>query len=68
MTRDELWAAYVRRHPGFAGEGTVTLTTRGLRRLFEHTWEHAHAHGRQTAPPPAEPEDFPDLLRRFSGH
>jgi hypothetical protein len=46
MTKDELWAAYVAKNPQFdQPEASVTLSARGLRKLFEQTWEHAHAKG-----------------------
>ena len=44
MTKDELWAAYVAKNPQFdQAEASVTLSARGLLKLFDQTWEHAHA-------------------------
>lgn len=41
MTKQELWAKYVERNPTFEGEGNVTLSKRGLRKLFDTTWDTA---------------------------
>jgi hypothetical protein len=38
MTRDELWARYVKRNPVFDRGGMVTLSARGLKKMFDTTW------------------------------
>jgi hypothetical protein len=45
MTKEELWAVYVKRNPSFEGEGTVTLSKRGLKKLFDTTWDTAYFDG-----------------------
>jgi hypothetical protein len=35
----------VKRNPSFEGEGTVTLSKRGLRKLFDTTWDTAYFDG-----------------------
>jgi hypothetical protein len=45
MTRSQLWKIYVKRNPSFAGDGNVTMTARGLRKMFETTWDVAYFDG-----------------------
>jgi hypothetical protein len=45
MTKSSLWAIYCRKNPKFAEEGEITLTTRGLRKLFDTTWDEAFYNG-----------------------
>ena len=45
MKKSELWAIYVRRNPSFDGDGHVTMTARGLRKLFDTTWDTAYFDG-----------------------
>ncbi|TXH49343.1 MAG: hypothetical protein E6Q97_22945 [Desulfurellales bacterium] len=45
MTQQELWSAYCVRNPSFAGDGEVTMTANGLKKLFEQTWRIAHEAG-----------------------
>ena len=47
MTKAELWKAYVDRNPSFEGEGNVTLSKRGLRKLFDTTWDTAYFDGEE---------------------
>lgn len=47
MTKKELWAIYVKRNPSFEGEGNVTLSKRGLRKLFDTTWDTAYYDGEE---------------------
>jgi len=41
MTREQLWNIYCERNPSFAGDGEVTMSARGLKKLFEQTWDMA---------------------------
>jgi len=41
MTKKELWKIYAKRNPSFDGEGNVTLSAAGMRKMFETTWEIA---------------------------
>lgn len=46
MQRDELWHIYCKKNPRFANETEdVKLSGRGLRKLFEQTWQQAHDQG-----------------------
>jgi hypothetical protein len=45
MTKSSLWAIYCRRNPKFAEEGEITLTTKGLRKMFDTTWDTAFYDG-----------------------
>lgn len=58
MTKQELWAIYVERNPTFKGEGNVTISKRGLRKLFDTTWDIAYYAGE----PENRPEDYEDTI------
>lgn len=45
MNKEELWVIYVRKNPSFVEATTITLTTVGLRKLFDQTFDHAHEEG-----------------------
>jgi hypothetical protein len=45
MTKSSLWAIYCRKNPKFAEDGEVTLTTKGLRKMFDVTWDTAFYDG-----------------------
>jgi hypothetical protein len=45
MTKSTLWAIYCRKNPKFAEEGEITLTTKGLRKMFDTTWDTAFYDG-----------------------
>jgi hypothetical protein len=47
MTKRELWKIYTARNPTFDGEGTVTMTAAGLRKLFDTTWYVAFYDGEE---------------------
>lgn len=49
MTRSELWAKFVERNPSFDGDGNVTLSARGLRKIFDQAWDRGETYGRETA-------------------
>jgi hypothetical protein len=48
MTKKELWKIYSKRNPSFDGEGMITLSAAGLRKMFETTWEVAMYDGEET--------------------
>ena len=56
MKKSELWAIYVRRNPSFDGDGNVTMTARGLKKLFDTKWDTAYFDGE----PEEQPEPMPD--------
>jgi hypothetical protein len=41
MTKEELWKIYSKKNPSFNGDGNVTMSARGLRKMFDTTWEIA---------------------------
>lgn len=45
MSSDELWEAYSAKNPSFDGDGNVTMSAAGLRKLFRQTWSIAHDSG-----------------------
>jgi hypothetical protein len=45
MTRAQLWKIYTDRNPSFTGDGRVTMSARGLRKMFETTWDVAYFDG-----------------------
>jgi hypothetical protein len=45
MKKSSLWAIYCRKYPQFAQEGEITLTTKGLRKFFDTTWDTAYYDG-----------------------
>ena len=67
MKKSELWKAYVARNPSFAGNGNVTLSAAGIRKLFDQTWDIAYhegepeEQGNQRKPTPA----VEDLMNIF---
>jgi hypothetical protein len=54
MTKSSLWAIYCRKNPKFAEEGEITLTTRGLRKMFDVTWDTAFYDGEEEPFSPKE--------------
>lgn len=45
MKKEELWDAFVRKNPSFNGDGNITLSAAGLRKLFNQTYDHGHEQG-----------------------
>lgn len=71
MTRDELWAAYATKNPAFNGDGSVTMSARGLRKLFDQTWDNAFDTGFESGyshkQPPACPPDISSVFGDIFG-
>ena len=71
MTRESLWKVFCEKNPAFAKEGgEVTLSTKGLKKLFDTTWSEAKKESESQAeyePDPQKPFDFGELLRGFKG-
>lgn len=73
MSRDELWRKFAERNPSFDGEGSVTLSARGLRKLFRQTWDFAYEAGATGEEEPYEASREPrgddskleELMRMF---
>lgn len=53
MTKEELWKVYSNKNPSFNGRGNVTMSAKGLRKLFDTTWDVAMYDGEE------ESEDEP---------
>ena len=47
MTKEQLWKIYSKKNPSFNGDGNVTMTAKGLRKLFDTTWEIAMYEGEE---------------------
>jgi hypothetical protein len=47
MTKEELWKVYVNKNPSFNGRGNVTMSAKGLRKLFDTTWDVAMYDGEE---------------------
>ena len=49
MTKEELWKVYSNKNPSFNGRGNVTMSAKGLRKLFDTTWDVAMYDGEEEA-------------------
>lgn len=70
MKKSELWKKYAAKNPSFNGDGNITLSARGLRKLFDQTWDIAFFEGEpETTGEPPHPEDTAavDKLRQIFG-
>ena len=68
MKKSELWKAYVAKNPSFAGNGKVTLSAAGLRKLFNQTWDIAYEDGEpEEAKYPGDPNFSVDDLAKIFG-
>ena len=47
MRKSELWRIYVKKNPSFEGDGNVTMSARGLKKLFDTTWDTAYYDGEE---------------------
>jgi hypothetical protein len=47
MTKEELWKVYSNKNPSFNGRGNVTMSAKGLRKLFDTTWDTAMYKGEE---------------------
>lgn len=64
MTQAELWQHYLNRNPHWQKEG-ARLTSVGLKKLFDQTWEQGHKLGRSQAIGNAIANEFGDLSELF---
>ena len=67
MTKKELWKIYSKRNPSFDGEGMITLSAAGLRKLFETTWEVAMYDGEEEPISKHPPSGNLDALKQIFG-
>jgi hypothetical protein len=67
MTKKELWKIYTARNPTFDSEGTVTMTSAGLRKLFDTTWDVAFHDGEDELIERVPPSGNLDALKQMFG-
>ena len=68
MKKSQLWKIYVAKNPSFAGEGNVTMSVRGLRKMFDQTWDLAIHEGEpEHEPAPVNDSKGVDDLRKIFG-
>jgi len=67
MKKSELWAKYVEKNPSFAGDGKVTLSAAGLRKLFNQTWDIAFYDGEDDEPRTIHNSNSVDDLMKIFG-
>jgi hypothetical protein len=67
VKKSQLWKIYVAKNPSFAGEGNVTMSVRGLRKMFDQTWDLAIHEGEEEneAPPATDSKGVDDLRKIF---
>ena len=67
MKKSQLWKIYVAKNPSFAGDGNVTMSARGLRKMFDQTWDLAYEEGEpeHEAPPVTDSKGVADLMKIF---
>ena len=68
MKKSQLWKIYVAKNPSFAGDGNITMSARGLRKLFDQTWDFAFHEGEDDHDPaPVTDSKGVDDLRKIFG-
>ena len=68
MKKSQLWKIYCAKNPAFERDGNVTLSTRGLRKLFDQTWDLAFYEGEpEHDPAPINSSKGVDDLRKIFG-
>lgn len=63
MTKEELWAAFVRKNPALLA-ANVTFSAAGVRKFFDRTFEIALDEGEYDIPK-KNGADIPDFLKQF---
>ena len=64
MTKQQLWSKYVERNPSFDGLGTITMSARGLRKMFNQTWDVAFESGfNQEFEDDEKEDDYPEPIK-----
>ena len=56
------------KNPSFAGDGNITMSARGLRKMFDQTWDYAIHEGEpehEPSPQPENPAAVADLMKIF---
>ena len=67
MKKSQLWKIYTAKNPSFAGDGNITMSARGLRKMFDQTWDLAIHEGEEEneAPPATDSKGVDDLRKIF---
>ena len=67
MKKSQLWKIYVAKNPSFAGDGNITMSARGLRKLFDQTWDLAFHEGEEENEyaPVNDSKGVDDLMKIF---
>jgi hypothetical protein len=67
VKKSQLWKIYCAKNPSFAGDGNVTMSARGLRKIFDQTWDLAIHEGEEEneAPPVKDSKGVDDLRKIF---
>lgn len=63
MTKQQLWAKYVERNPSFDGLGTITMSAKGLRKMFNQTWDVAFESGFNQEFEDDEENEYPEPIK-----
>jgi hypothetical protein len=63
MSKQELWSKYVERNPSFNGLGTITMSARGLRKLFNQTWDVAFESGLKQEFEDDDEDEYPEPIK-----
>lgn len=70
MTKDELWAAFVRKNPALLA-ANVSFSAAGIRKFFDRTFEIALEEGEydaiagESSRTPHPSDSMPDFLKQF---
>jgi len=67
VKKTQLWKIYCAKNPAFERDGNVTLSTRGLRKMFDQTWHYAFHEGEDEHEPPSLDSTGVDELRKIFG-
>jgi hypothetical protein len=68
VKKSQLWKIYCAKNPAFERDGNVTLSTRGLRKLFDQTWDYAFHEGEEEVEQaPVNDSKSVDDLRKIFG-
>jgi hypothetical protein len=67
VKKSQLWKIYVAKNPSFAGDGNITMSARGLRKLFDQTWDYAYHEGEEENEhaPVTDSKGVDDLMKIF---
>jgi hypothetical protein len=67
VKKSQLWKIYTAKNPSFAGDGNITMSARGLRKMFDQTWDLAIHEGEEEneAPPVTDSKGVADLMKIF---